>query len=94
MRPLSGYCCLEGRSRKVVPVTLEQGLMDLAIVTLLAALTPILAGLLARLRVPQVVILIIGGIVIGPQVLGWAEPEAIELIDPRAKRQLTATASA
>src|SRR5215207_6817273 len=54
--------------------------MDLAIVTLLAALTPILAGLLARLRVPQVVILIIGGIVIGPDVFGWAEPDAIELI--------------
>jgi Kef-type K+ transport system membrane component KefB len=61
-------------------VTLEQGLMDLAIVSLVAALAPIVAGLLARLRVPQVVILIIGGIVIGPQVLGWAEPEGIELI--------------
>jgi Kef-type K+ transport system membrane component KefB len=61
-------------------VTLEQGLMDLAIVSLVAALAPIVAGLLARLRVPQVVVLIIGGIVIGPQVLGWAEPEGIELI--------------
>jgi Kef-type K+ transport system membrane component KefB len=61
-------------------VTLEQGLMDLAIVSLVAALAPIVAGLLARLRVPQVVVLIIGGIVVGPQVLGWAEPEGIELI--------------
>ena len=61
-------------------MTLEQGLMDLAIVSLVAALAPIVAGLLARLRVPQVVVLIIGGIVIGPQVLGWAEPEGIELI--------------
>jgi Kef-type K+ transport system membrane component KefB len=42
-------------------VSLEQGLMSLAIVSLLAALTPILAGLLSRLRVPQVVILILGG---------------------------------
>ena len=61
-------------------MTLEQGLMDLAIVSLVAALAPIVAGLLARLRVPQVVVLIIGGIVVGPQVLGWAEPEGIELI--------------
>ena len=47
--------------RKESPVSLEQGLMSLAIVSLLAALTPILAGLLSRLRVPQVVILILGG---------------------------------
>ena len=52
----------------------------MAIVSLLAALTPIVVGLLSRLRVPQVVVLIIGGIVVGPQVLGWAEPENIELI--------------
>jgi Kef-type K+ transport system membrane component KefB len=37
-------------------------------------------GLLSRLRVPQVVVLIVGGIVVGPQVLGWAEPDSIELI--------------
>ena len=47
---------------------------------LLAALTPIIVGLLSRMRVPQVVVLIVGGIVVGPQVLGWAEPESIELI--------------
>src|SRR6476620_2772294 len=61
-------------------VNLQQGLFDLAIVSLLAALTPILAGLLHRLRVPQVVILIVGGIIVGPQVLGWANPEGIELV--------------
>jgi Kef-type K+ transport system membrane component KefB len=61
-------------------VDLQQSLTDLLIVSLIAALTPILAGLLSRLRVPQVVILILGGILIGPQVLGWAEPEGIELI--------------
>ena len=59
---------------------LQQSLTDLLIVTLIAALTPILAGLLSRLRVPQVVILILGGILVGPQGLGWAEPEGIELI--------------
>ncbi len=29
---------------------------------------------------PQVVILIVGGILIGPQVSGWADPDALELI--------------
>ena len=42
-------------------MSLQQGLVDLAIVSLIAALTPILAGLLSRLRVPQVVILILAG---------------------------------
>jgi Kef-type K+ transport system membrane component KefB len=61
-------------------VDLQQSLTDLLIVTLIAALTPILAGLLSRVRVPQVVIFIIGGILVGPQVLAWAQPEGIELI--------------
>ena len=61
-------------------VSLEQSLVDLFIVCLIAALTPIVAGLLSRLRVPQVVILIVGGILVGPHVFGWAEPEGLELI--------------
>ena len=60
-------------------MSLEQGLISLAVVSLLAALTPILAGLLSR-RVPQVVILILGGILIGPEVLGWADLESLELV--------------
>ena len=61
-------------------MSLQQGLIDLAIVSLIAALTPIVAGLLSRLRVPQVVILIVGGILVGPQVLGWADPANLELV--------------
>jgi Kef-type K+ transport system membrane component KefB len=61
-------------------VSLQQGLIDLFIVSLIAALTPIVARLLSRLRVPQVVILIVGGILVGPQVLGWADPAGIELV--------------
>jgi Kef-type K+ transport system membrane component KefB len=61
-------------------VSLQQSLFDLAIVSLLIALAPLMAGLLSRLRVPQVVILIIGGILIGPQVSGWADPDGLELI--------------
>ena len=61
-------------------MNLQQSLTDLLIVSVIAALTPILAGFLSRLRVPQVVILIVGGILVGPQVLGWAHPANIELI--------------
>jgi Kef-type K+ transport system membrane component KefB len=60
-------------------VSLQQSLIDLAIVSLLAALAPIVSGLLAR-RVPQVVILLVGGILIGPQVLGWADPAGLKLV--------------
>jgi Kef-type K+ transport system membrane component KefB len=60
-------------------VSLQQSLIDLAIVSLLAALAPIVSGLLFR-RVPQVVIFIVGGILIGPEVLGWADPEGLELV--------------
>ena len=59
---------------------LQQGLIDLVIVSLVAALTPLIVGLLARTRVPQVVVLILGGILVGPQGFGWAEPRTIELI--------------
>ena len=59
---------------------LSQALSSLFVVAMVAALAPLIVGLLARLRVPQVVILISGGVVIGPQVLGWAEPASIELL--------------
>jgi Kef-type K+ transport system membrane component KefB len=58
---------------------LTAGLDSLFVVVLVAALTPVVVGLLPRLRLPQVVVLILGGIVIGPQVFGWAEPDSIEL---------------
>jgi Kef-type K+ transport system membrane component KefB len=57
-------------------VSLQQGLIDLFVVSVVAALTPILAGLLSRLRVPQVVIFIVCGVLVGPQVLGWADRTA------------------
>ncbi len=61
-------------------MSLQQSLVDLFIVCLIAALTPILVGLFSRLHVPQVVILILGGILVGPHVLGWAGPEGLVLI--------------
>jgi Kef-type K+ transport system membrane component KefB len=43
-------------------VSLQQELIDLFMVSVIAALTPIVAGLLSRLRVPHVVVLIVGGV--------------------------------
>jgi Kef-type K+ transport system membrane component KefB len=59
---------------------LTLGLSSLFIVAVVAALTPLVVGLLPRLHLPQVVVLIIGGIIIGPQVLGLAETSSITLL--------------
>ena len=57
-----------------------QSLFVVALVALVAALAPVIVGLIPRLRVPQVVVLIVGGMIVGPQVFDWAEPEDIELL--------------
>ena len=59
---------------------LTQGLDSLFVVVVVAALAPLVVGLLPRLRLPQVVVLIVGGVVIGPQVLGLAQTGSIELL--------------
>ncbi len=59
---------------------LDRGLTSLFVVALVAALTPVLVGLLSRLRIPQVVVLIVGGVVVGPQVLNLADPGSIVLL--------------
>jgi Kef-type K+ transport system membrane component KefB len=61
-------------------VNLTQGLFDLVGVALVAALTPIVVALLPGPRVPQVVVFLIGGIVIGPHVLGLANMASIQLL--------------
>jgi Kef-type K+ transport system membrane component KefB len=59
---------------------LTQALQSLFVAVLVAALAPVIVGVLPRLRVPQVVVLIVGGVIVGPQVLGLAEPDSIELL--------------
>jgi Kef-type K+ transport system membrane component KefB len=54
-------------------------LQSLFVVALVAALAPLVVGLIP-LRVPQVVILIIGGVIVGPEALDLAEPASIELL--------------
>jgi Kef-type K+ transport system membrane component KefB len=49
-------------------------------VSIVSAAAPFVCALLARFRIPQVVVLIVGGVLVGPEVAGWAEPKAIALV--------------
>ena len=57
-----------------------QGFNDLVAVSLVAALTPLLVALLPGPKIPQVVVFLLGGILIGPHVLGVAETDNIQLL--------------
>src|SRR5215218_1061215 len=46
---------------------------NLLMVVVIALLAPLTLGLAPRLRIPAVVLEIVAGIVVGPQVLGWVE---------------------
>ena len=59
---------------------LNQGLADLVAVALVAALAPIVVAVLPGPRVPQVVVFLVGGVLIGPHVLGVAETSNIQLL--------------
>jgi Kef-type K+ transport system membrane component KefB len=61
-------------------VDLETGLRALLWVSLVSAAAPFICSLLAPLRIPQVVVLIVGGVAIGPEVGGWADRDSIELV--------------
>jgi Kef-type K+ transport system membrane component KefB len=59
---------------------LTKGLDDLVAVALVAALTPLVVAMLPGPRIPQVVIFLLGGVLIGPHVLGFAETSSIQLL--------------
>src|SRR5262245_7746721 len=60
---------------------LETGLRALLTVSIVSAAAPFVCALLARFRIPQVVVLIVGGVLIGPQVMDLVpQPESIELV--------------
>ena len=59
---------------------LNQGLVDLVAVALVAALAPLVVAVLPGPRIPQVVIFLLGGVLIGPHVLGVAETSNIQLL--------------
>jgi Kef-type K+ transport system membrane component KefB len=57
-----------------------QGLESLLVVTLVAALTPMIVATIPGPGIPQVVILILAGILIGPHGLGVADTTGIQLL--------------
>ena len=59
---------------------LTKGLDDLVAVALVAALAPLVVALLPGPRIPQVVIFLLGGVLIGPHVLGLADTASIHLL--------------
>jgi Kef-type K+ transport system membrane component KefB len=61
-------------------VDLTKGLEDLVAVTLVAALAPLIVAVLPGPRIPQVVVFLLGGVLIGPHVLGFAESSSIQLL--------------
>ncbi len=58
----------------------RSGLTSLLVVSIVSALAPFICALLHRLRLPQVVVLIVGGVIVGPEVLDLAQPASLELI--------------
>ena len=60
--------------------TSTTGFRALLVVSIVSAAAPFVCALLARFRVPQVVVLIVGGVLIGPEVAGLAKPDSIELV--------------
>jgi Kef-type K+ transport system membrane component KefB len=59
---------------------LTKGLDDLLAVMLVAALAPLVVAVLPGPRIPQVVVFLFGGVLIGPHVLGFAETSSIQLL--------------
>ena len=59
---------------------LARGLETLLLAAVVAALAPMLVALLPGPRIPQVVVLLAGGVLVGPQVLSWADRAAIDLL--------------
>ena len=59
---------------------LARGLETLLVAAFVAALAPLVVALLPGPRAPQVVVLLAGGVLIGPEVLGWADRPAIDLL--------------
>jgi Kef-type K+ transport system membrane component KefB len=59
---------------------LARELVTLLVAATVAVLAPVIVALLPGPRIPQVVVLLVGGVLVGPEVLGWAERPAIDLL--------------
>src|SRR3954452_9228135 len=58
----------------------QTGLDTLLVVALVSALAPFVAAMFDRIRLPQVVVLIVGGVIVGPEGFGWADPASVKLL--------------
>ena len=54
--------------------------MSLLVAVLISALAPIFAVVLPGPKLPPVVFMILGGIIVGPQVLAWGDPSDLHLL--------------
>jgi Kef-type K+ transport system membrane component KefB len=61
-------------------MNLTQGLESLLAVSIVAAVSPLISAALPGPRIPQVVFFLIGGIVIGPHALGFANNASVQLV--------------
>ena len=61
-------------------MSLETELVSLFFVVLVAATVPLLADASTKVRLPQVALLLIGGVIIGPELLDLADPDALSLL--------------
>lgn len=61
-------------------MSIEQDLLSLLVIVAIAAAVPIILGFL-RIRIAEVVLLLVGGIIFGPEVLGWIQiDDSIDLL--------------
>ena len=61
-------------------MSIDQDLLSLLVIVAIAAVVPIILGFL-RIRIAEVVLLLIGGIIFGPEVLGWIQvDDSIDLL--------------
>ena len=58
----------------------QAALNTLLVVALISAAAPFVAFTFDRIKLPQVVVLIVGGVLVGPAVLGWADPVSVEVL--------------
>ena len=63
-----------------VPVDVPETLMTLLAVAVIAVAAPLLVAVLPGPRVPQVVVLLAGGMLIGPQALGVGSADSVQIL--------------
>jgi Kef-type K+ transport system membrane component KefB len=83
LSPVVGQSYGPGRRPGVILLAymeLVRGLETLLVAAVIAALAPMAVALLPGPRIPQVVVLLAGGVLVGPALLGWADREAIDLL--------------